>query len=142
MKKVISVILSLLMLTTLASCITKTSYYHNYEESITEKIEIIYIDRDKDRENKSLVYPLTNEEISECLLALSKIEFGHVFIGTTPTYPNRYCLKITFNDGKYVIIGTGGAEFYAEDGTLEKWNYYRCSKEDFDNLIAKFISVS
>lgn len=129
MKKTSCILLICLSLClTFVSC-AKTFYYELKDE--VEKIEIINIQEFYPDRNYVLLKTLSEEEMDELLLELSKIEFTYS-MGPPNTSPEGLCLKLNCKNGEFMYINYNTSiKFNNENSIRTGERNLRCPEEKF-----------
>lgn len=136
----------------LTSCII-IPRYKRYDDIDVEKVAAIEIYDIRECERKissnvnadTLIYSLDENEFSDFLNKLSKIQFkDHIIIvlaAIDPSYNyGNYVVKIMYNNEKYMLISDAGfGELFDADGNRTSKNHFGCDTEKWENLIFDYL---
>ena len=135
---IIIIIIIIFIFISLAGC--GGSYYYNYEDlkETVEKVEIIEITNEgKTAEDFKLIRILNDKEMDELLEELAKVEFIYPF--GTPRELSDTGIKMYYSNEEYEIVSRLATKRYKDDVEID-WRMRYCSKEDFDNLVSKYLN--
>lgn len=135
MKRIICICVTFIMLS-LVGCSTKEIYELKEPQENIKSIEIGVMEEFTG--SFESVKLLSESEISYFLEELKGIEFNSFFIGAPPDVYGL-TVKITYYDETYEVICDHWSQYVVDGRPKEGW--YRCEKEDFENLISKFYDI-
>lgn len=151
-KKLLSIPMILCIIFSLTGCII-IPRYKRYDDIDAEKVSTIEIYDIRECERKissnvnadTLIYSLDENEFSDFLNKLSKIQFkDHIIIvlaAIDPSYNyGNYVVKIMYNNEKYMLISDAGfGELFDADGNRTSKNHFGCDTEKWENLIFDYL---
>ena len=149
MKKSFSIMLLLLAILFNATSCKSAVFHYDYDEmkSVVERIEIVFMDSFNPLTYRGEPIKLTDGERDELLLELSKIEYKTVT--PPPSGGTGYYIKLYYANDEFGFINykRSASHIYNNEGYVRIFvgmapQGVVCPKEDFDNLIAKFINIS
>ena len=151
-KKLLSIPMILCIIFSLTGCII-IPRYKRYDDIDVEKVSAIEIHDicecewkiSSDVNADTLVYSLDENEFSDFLNKLSKIQFkDYIIIVPAPMDPSfnygNYVVKIMYNNEKYMLISDAGfGESFDADGNEISSNHFGCDTEKWENLIFDYL---
>lgn len=151
-KKLLTIPMILCIIFSLTGCII-IPRYKRYDDIDVEKVAAIEIYGIHKCERKissdvnadTLVYSLDENEFSDFLNKLSKIQFkDHIIIVLAAIDPSfnygNYVVKIMYNNEKYMLISDAGfGESFDADGNRIDKNHFGCDTEKWENLIFDYL---
>ena len=132
-------IIIFVLVISLVGCVR--NYYYNYEDlkEVVEEVEIIEItNQGKTIEDFKFIRKLSDEEKDEFMQDLAKIEFVYPF-GDPYDFKDGIAFKISYVNQEYEIISELTTKRYKDEEEIS-WRMRNCSKEEFDNLISKYLN--
>lgn len=132
-------ILSFVLILAIAFVLSGCTHQYNYNDLMDNatKIEIVKKKYHNNHMDSILIKKLSNEEAKEILSDLAEIEFKTSFGMELPVL-GEYGIKVYNKDGSYRIIFYNSS-FVDKDNKNISVKRWKCSEEEFDNLIFKFI---
>lgn len=152
MKKTL-VLFALLALTlTLSGCITipRYKYFDNISPDRVTSVQIYDLREDETAHYRSIPkdapsYTVSEEEKEAFINALAEFPFDDsviiscVAVDFSDWYQD-FAIKINYKDDSYRFISaTGYNEYYEKSGVRDHYNSWRCSKDDFMELIKPYL---
>ena len=163
MKKIAAAILCIILMLTLTACDPGMTHLDKSElENKVVKVELIHYDYPKQKQFKSWVpdhskklkpfeevrvavlEELPSERMSEFLDRLSEADVLVKYWAVDS--PRCFCLRLTYDDGSFLILNCYGHSFrgyigtYASDGEVQDFIGSFCNWDDFQDLVENFFS--
>ena len=146
MKKTLKIFIVGLMLFSVSlaffGCVAKPRFDYETLKNEVVKIEIKSSVYPPDETESEMLYTLADYETNDFLQKLSLLKFENIWFRTELPYYGKYYIKLFYKNGDYQIILNNSTFNYDSNGKRTSGKSWSCPKEDFDNLIAKFINIS